>query len=392
MSQKQYLYIEPFVYISFNKSSLLLLNTLTKKCAIFKDNSIVDFITKMISSNQYIQQLNWIKYNKNKEWTNFIDWLKKSFSGDLLNIYGIPPVAIKPNLDDFDIKDIEFGKIINLEIYLPSDCKHQCYNCGKYNAQFLFCKKSSAQKEIDIETIFDYIKTISIDRISSISLVGGDIWEYITNQDFIKKLVSLNCEIIFYINIRNLINKDLSLIHISTCKLRILIDEYFDSNIINNFESKIKRIKVDYTYNIVIKNPQSITTYNIENSSFLPFYDGNDSFFTDYVFFSKSDILDSDLSMREIYNKTHINTYFTGQLIINSDGYIYASFVQKELGNIKENNIQDILRKLFDKKSLWRLLRKDVPVCKDCLYKNICPSISNYELVMKRFNLCNIHY
>lgn len=392
MSQKQYLYIEPFVYISFNKSSLLLLNTLTKKCAIFKDNSIVDFITKMISSNQYIQQLNWIKYNKNKEWTNFIDWLKKSFSGDLLNIYGIPPVAIKPNLDDFDIKDIEFGKIINLEIYLPSDCKHQCYNCGKYNAQFLFCKKSSAQKEIDIETIFDYIKTISIDRISSISLVGGDIWEYITNQDFIKKLVSLNCEIIFYINIRNLINKDLSLIHISTCKLRILIDEYFDSNIINNFESKIKRIKVDYTYNIVIKNPQNITTYNIENSSFLPFYDGNDSFFTDYVFFSKSDILDSDLSMREIYNKTHINTYFTGQLIINSDGYIYASFVQKELGNIKENNIQDILRKLFDKKSLWRLLRKDVPVCKDCLYKNICPSISNYELVMKRFNLCNIHY
>lgn len=392
MSKKQYLYIEPFVYLSLTNDSLLLFNTLTNKSEVFEELSIVNFFAKAISNNLYINDIEWDIYQNRKDWIDFISWLRNSFSGDLLSIEETPPIISKPNLDEFNIEYIELSKIINLEIYLASDCKHHCCGCGKYNYQFLFCKKNSFLKCVDEKSIFVYIEKISIDRISSISLVGGNIWEYVTGLDFINKLALLDCEITFYVNIRNLIGMDLSLMHISTCKLNILIDESLEFDIVKSFDLEIKKTGIDYTYSIVVKELSNIIENELFNKSiFLPFYDGNDLFFYDYVFLNKSNILNSDLSMREIYNKTHVNTCFMGKLIIDYDGSLYTSFNRKKIGNINQDDMHLIFNKLFDKKALWRLSRKDVPICKDCLYKYICPSISNYELVMNRFDLCNVH-
>ena len=71
--------------------------------------------------------------------------------------------------------------------------------------------------------------------------MGGNIWEYVTDLDFINKLALLDCEITFYVNIRNLIGMDLSLMHISTCKLNILIDESLDFDIVKSFDLEIKK-------------------------------------------------------------------------------------------------------------------------------------------------------
>ena len=253
MSKKQYLYIEPFVYLSLTNDSLLLFNTLTNKSEVFEELSIVNFFAKAISNNLYINDIEWDIYQNRKDWIDFISWLRNSFSGDLLSIEGTPPIISKPNLDEFNIEYIELSKIINLEIYLASDCKHHCCGCGKYNYQFLFCKKNSFLKCVDKKSIFVYIEKISIDRISSISLVGGNIWEYVTDLDFINKLALLDCEITFYVNIRNLIGMDLSLMHISTCKLNILIDESLDFDIVKSFDLEIKKTGIDYTYSIVVK-------------------------------------------------------------------------------------------------------------------------------------------
>ena len=118
MSKKQYLYIEPFVYLSL---------------------TIVNFFAKAISNNLYINDIEWDIYQNRKDWIDFISWLRNSFSGDLLSIEGTPPIISKPNLDEFNIEYIELSKIINLEIYLASDCKHHCCGCGKYN--FYFARK-----------------------------------------------------------------------------------------------------------------------------------------------------------------------------------------------------------------------------------------------------------
>ena len=364
MSKKQYLYIEPFVYLSLTNDSLLLFNTLTNKSEVFEELSIVNFFAKAISNNLYINDIEWDIYQNRKDWIDFISWLRNSFSGDLLSIEGTPPIISKPNLDEFNIEYIELSKIINLEIYLASDCKHHCCGCGKYNYQFLFCKKNSFLKCVDKKSIFVYIEKISIDRISSISLVGGNIWEYVTDLDFINKLALLDCEITFYVNIRNLIGMDLSLMHISTCKLNILIDESLDFDIVKSFDLEIKKTGIDYTYSIVVKELSNIIENELFNKSiFLPFYDGNDLFFHDYVFLNKSNILNSDLSMREIYNKIHVNTCFMGKLIIDYDGSLYTSFNRKKIGNINQDDMHLIFNKLFDKKALWRLSRKDVPIC-----------------------------
>lgn len=67
MSKKQYLYIEPFVYLSLTNDSLLLFNTLTNKSEVFEELSIVNFFAKAISNNLYINDIEWDIYQNRKD-------------------------------------------------------------------------------------------------------------------------------------------------------------------------------------------------------------------------------------------------------------------------------------------------------------------------------------
>ena len=39
---------------------------------------------------------------------------------------------------------------------------------------------------------------------------------------------------------------------------------------------------------------------------------------------------------------------------------------------------------------MWHWTRDSLPACKECLYKYLCPSPSNYELVIGKPNLCHV--
>lgn len=55
-----------------------------------------------------------------------------------------------------------------------------------------------------------------------------------------------------------------------------------------------------------------------------------------------------------------------------------------------EEKISELVFKEMKNGKAWFLTRDKVSPCKDCLFRYLCPSPSNYELVIGKPNLCHV--
>ena len=123
----------------------------------------------------------------------------------------------------------------------------------------------------------------------------------------------------------------------------------------------------------------------------IPFYDRtNLDFFKDNVFLNKNDILCKKTSISEIHRNQVLNSYYFGDITIfpNSKVLIYGE--ENSIGNLNENTINNLVSMcLKNENSLWFKTRNKT-ICDNCLFVDLCPPISNYELAIGKPNLCNI--
>ncbi len=394
MEVEYYLYLEPFTYVDMLNDQVLLYNTLSGANQTFCSQEIVDFFTKINMQDNYGEYIEIDSIKKDKEWMRLVKWIRDSFSGDLLclkNKYN--PYILKPYFKNLDRDDLKEDKTLDIIFYINSHCSFNCHYCKKYYRQFLFCKSNSKNHELDKESMLTFIHKISIHRISSISFLGEHLINFISDKKITDFINHADCEIILYFNIMNLMNIDLSALANFKFKIAILVNEYYDINLLILFDKKISKLNLDYTYHMAIDRELNIPN-SIEDKIILhPFYNGgNMLFFKNNVFTDLKDFENCKLSMRELYNKSIINTFYYGRLIVDSDGLIYTSFNNfASIGNISDSNIEYLLNKSFSNNHLWYLLRKNIPICSSCIYQNICPPISDYELFINRFNLCHIN-
>ena len=390
MCNKYYLYLEPFVYLECKESYVLIYNTLSGNYIEFDNKTISLLFNKIISSEYYGAYIDDSIF-ENIDFKRIAKWIKDTFSGDILFLNNeYHPVVLKPNFK-FEITDIIYNKIIDLQIYFDNNCAHNCKFCGIYNKQFLFCKKNNSDNIIDKNKLMSFINKISSRRISSLSFIGGNIVDIIYDTKFISQLKFFKCEIYLYIHVRDVSDLDFLILERIGFKVIILVDESYSIKLLKDFDGKISIFNIDYVYHIVVEDECNIPSDLYSKVKLLPFYNGiNDSFFRKNVFTDQDDMIQMKLSMRELYNKYYMNTYFFGRLIVDSDNSIYMTFNQNRVGNIDDFNI-DILDKLFiENSNVWHLHRRVKPVCCSCIFQNICPPISDYELFMNRFNLCTI--
>lgn len=103
-----------------------------------------------------------------------------------------------------------------------------------------------------------------------------------------------------------------------------------------------------------------------------------------------SDILDSTVSKQQIFRRQILNEFYFGKLIILPSGDTYANINLLPLGNILENSLASILLNEFENSTSWLKLR-DGEICGKCENRYLCPSISNYEFVIGKENLCHVY-
>ncbi len=122
-----------------------------------------------------------------------------------------------------------------------------------------------------------------------------------------------------------------------------------------------------------------------------PFYTGsNYAFFHDFVFSDLEDILAVPIDRKTIFRHKVLNDNFFGKLTILPSGEVYANVNCPALGNIQESSLKELVYKELTERDVWLRVRSKATPCKQCINKDLCPSISNYELVMDKNNLCKI--
>lgn len=136
---------------------------------------------------------------------------------------------------------------------------------------------------------------------------------------------------------------------------------------------------------------QLIEEFQIEKYQWKPRYTGeNTRFFEENVFLTKEDILETPLSIKDIITRQAINLYDFGKIDILPDGKAYANLNHPALGNIYTDSLYEIVSKEIENGTSWFRIRNQAP-CNACVYQWLCPSPSDYEIIMGRPDLCHMN-
>lgn len=130
--------------------------------------------------------------------------------------------------------------------------------------------------------------------------------------------------------------------------------------------------------------------YGRENLEVHPIYTGtNLPFFEDNVYIEEEDLAHSSYDKQDVFAHQVMNTNFWGRLAVLPGGDIYSNLNRPPIGTLM-SPVYDLITDEMKSRRAWRWIRDDISSCKDCLYRYLCPSPSNYELIMGKTNLCHL--
>ena len=120
-----------------------------------------------------------------------------------------------------------------------------------------------------------------------------------------------------------------------------------------------------------------------------PLYNGkNSSSIQEYLGFSRKDLLNVNSTEHDILVNTYINSNFFGELTIYPNGNVHSCKNSPPIGNLRMNNIKEVVLEELYKQQSWFIVRKRLSLCADCVFNRLCPPISNLEMSINLTNLC----
>jgi len=411
--QNYWFYLEPYTFIFKGKDKTVLYNTLNSEYLECPSNVFVDeLIEELLISPDYCVTIDHNKIS-NIEFHQFIETVRSTFSGDytICDDTKKKPYIFKPILrlkDNYhkliginDKSDLEGNNILRylneLTIFLTIKCEQHCRNCFDYHKQFLSCAKFPNTPDFPIKELLRILDQMEKNGIGRVNFLGGDIFKYKYLQLLIPHLGVYSFSKRFIVNSSHINDRTIDIIKRlleSKCFVMVLFEP---SSKIINYMDALGNTNIEYVVIIDSEKTLSAAIDFIETNpelcvEFYPFFnDQNLAFFKDYVFMNIKDLLDLPISKKTIFRHQILNENFFGKLFIKSNGDIYANLNMELIGNAFEN-IDSINKAVYHemKNGLsWFKLRNEEP-CSDCCNKHLCPSPSNYEIILGKPNLCDI--
>lgn len=410
--KKYWFYLESYAFIWYNDQEGIIYNSLNHKNFNFKNRGIIKDIIIGLNDikNMYCIEV----FSKDFDNTEFKEFVSKSVEinvGFIVNTTekAKKPISLVPRLKllrDFDHpdkssmleKDVR-NYLTEVSFYLNGECNINCCYCSTYFKQTEFCTKS--KNELSIECIDSFLSKISNSNLRKINILGGNIWEFKDINLLIEKLNKFPIKKEFFSHYLNFPLNNYS------SRIDILDKKDNSINLLLNFplQPQIKEIikrcnefNLKVAWTIVVASTSDFNCavqiskrFNFKEYKIKPVFTGcNEKFFQNYVFLSKNDILSSNVSRRQIFSREVINAYDFGKLIVFSDGKILANINNDPIGNIN-SNLNELLFNELKNGISWRRTRLKNKPCNNCIYRLLCPSPSNYELILEKSNLCTIN-
>lgn len=254
--------------------------------------------------------------------------------------------------------------------------------------------------ELNFESIKKLLEETRGSSLRRLNIIGGNILQYSSLNkltDFLNRLPTRKVFYFHYLHFQNN-NGNLQFFQGPGCGMNVAITFPTESGQLTLTLKRIKEILPDTKWTFVVQNSREmaeslkiIDTFKLGNVSLRPYYDGNNlSFFKKNVFVSKSMVLKSRPTLREILARQAINPSHFGRLVVLENGSIHANVNTPRLGRLGKDSLYDILYREMSRGKTWRRVRPNADPCRRCVFQLLCPPLSNYEYVMGRNNLCTI--
>jgi pseudo-rSAM protein len=406
-NKNYWLYIAPHVYCRIAEAKILLYNTQTGVSIESKNDKILSLL-RLLHEKKNLGAIEGAGELLGQDpYASFVMEFCKKGMGAVVDKEIMPekPVQLMPVLNlQRDIDRLQNEKeryagenvlhyLLELNLYLHSGCRQNCPLCKAYCRQCMCCTiHRDHLQPMPLLVLEKILLQIKSGMAGKINLLGGNIFEYQGYNELFGLLEAYKERIHIWNHYANgienkKINPDFSYHFFVTFPVHV---EAFE-----RCTALPKETKKKYHFYITDsgeyeKADELIAKYAIEQYEVKPIFTGNNlDFFRDYIFLDKEDILSKTLSMREIFRNQKLNAKFFGILNILPDGAVKANMNAHELGNIKNDEILNLINKEMVENTAWRKIRNEKP-CSRCLYQWLCPSPSGYEIAVGKPNLCHV--
>jgi len=319
-------------------------------------------------------------------------WLISDTSTKKGSVSLMPVLKIQEEVSDFFEKHERGvgGKIIQHIHELTFYVNGSRYGNDRYYLQTIFPTKHESM--LETEKITRFIRNSKNPFLTNINLVGN-VFSFPNFEELVHSIEVFDTSLTICITVSDVLaNKELLKKFCWSDKtiFRILMDKK------DNIEQVIvflRDLEITFLVEFIIFSEQDyLDVEQISTTvkgSFVPVYNGeNIIFFKSNVFIRQEEILASALSKREIFKRQATNIFHFGKLIVLPNGNVYADVNKAPLGTIDDTVYSIVYREFTEGKS-WFRVRDFVP-CKDCIYQWLCPSPSNYEIIIGKPNLCHV--
>lgn len=410
-----WIYLDPYVHLAEHNGHVLFYNTLSRK--ILEYWSIPE-ITKLASqflndSNGYVVTLS-IEEAANPVIRQLIRQLQKLHMGGLLpvNMAGCKPVNILPQpafrqklkpyeegIERPGLRPQDFIHSINLYINAGLSPITREFPGGYNQFPFPFGEENMG-REMDTRLVDKLLTDIANITPFAINIFGSDPCAFPGWKELTTTLALTNHNVKYHLtlpqaelcDLENLGNKSVISVFVTF--------PFFEEDLatIEKLEKLFPK-KTRLEYNFIVKDlsdleksKQLIAHFNIRQWFFKPYYTGaNMDFFKENVFITAEDIIGSKPNQKQIFSRTTFNENDFGKFTIMPDGTIFANVNDPPLGNLYAMGVISMIEAEMDKGISWTRTRPRVSPCSSCVYNFLCPPISNYEILLRRYNFCHIY-
>ena len=408
-NKNYWLYIFPYVYCRIKDTQALLYNTKTGE----KMETCIPEIPELLRSLHEKQNLGCVRCDgkmlESEPYRSFLIEFCQKEMGNLSDTEQMPekPIQLMPILnlqrdverlqkeqDRFVGEDV-LRYLLEVNVYLNSDCRQDCCFCSDYFKQSLCCSKikTGQPEEMKFSMLQNLLSQIRYGHVGKLNLLGGNVLKYTYYQELIKLVMNFGNRVHIWVHYAHLMDV-VSIIFDFQYDIPVTfpVDETAWNHCINLLKEKQVKYHFFITGTKDYENAEElINRYKLINYNIHPVYvQKNQEFFKEYVYTNREEIFQTKHSFREIFARQKLNTCFFGSLTLFPDGSIYANRNNLALGNIETNRLLDIINKEMVENTAWRKIRDKAP-CDSCLYQYLCPSPSNYELVINKPDLCHLN-
>lgn len=397
------------VYVRLCSDRALAYDTKQKICRISEDRHVIH----LLRTAEEDESLGCVLIDMNWQFPSVKEWIQSTCKDGMAVAFPYfkdkeHPVILRPLLSlNKDVNKISDENIMSsfwggdikhflnsLTVFVNNNCTSGCMMCKNYFKQIPFCTNygTSNDSSITSHQLTSILTEVSDFPISHINIFGGDIYD----ERLLSILESAVKRDTLHFRFYTHYKKYKKNAFVDSQEVHILIPSRFDSIYLMSVckhmgaTEKILHFVVENDDDVQVVE-DFIDKNDIVLYQMYPFYTGvNEPFFRKNVYMSKKELMNSEISMREIFRNQKLNANNFGSLYIMPDGSIKAHMNGQTLGYVGKNELLDIIYKEIVINTAWRKVRDKEP-CSQCVFQNLCPPTSSYETAIGRDNLCDVY-